>query len=82
MPWLNHAFADVTPAIFLILSFSQGLSSKALVLLVRTQIRRFRHFRQEPPPLLAGDKGTVYQRRLFWTPTIGGCRKCWGRIAY
>ena len=33
---VNHSFARVTPAIFVISSFSRGLSSKALVFLVRT----------------------------------------------
>ena len=38
---------------------------KALVLLVRLQIRHFRLFRQNPL-ILAGDKGTVYQKHRFW----------------
>ena len=52
------------------LSFSWGLSSKALVLLVLTQILHFRRFRQHPL-FLAGDKGTVYQTStFFWTPNF------------
>ena len=42
---VNHAFARGTPAIVVIFVVSRGLSSKALVLLVRTQIRHFRRFR-------------------------------------
>ena len=51
----NHALARGTPAIFVIFVVSQGSSSKALVLLVRMQIRHFRHFRQKPL-FLAGQK--------------------------
>ena len=36
MPLLNHAFARVTPAIFVIFVVSRALSSITLVLLVRT----------------------------------------------
>ena len=43
VPLVNHAFARGTPAIFVI------FSSKTLVLLVRTQIRHFRRFRQKTP---------------------------------
>ena len=46
---VNHALALGTPAIFVIFVVSRGSSSKALVLLVRTQIRHFRRFRQKPP---------------------------------
>ena len=46
---VNHALARGTPAIFVIFVVSRGSSSKALVLLVRMQIRHFRHFRQNPP---------------------------------
>ena len=46
---VNHAFARGTPAIFVIFVVSQGLSNKALVLLVRMQICHFRRFRQNPP---------------------------------
>ena len=38
---VNHASARGTPAIFVIFVISQGLSSKALVLLTRMQIRVF-----------------------------------------
>ena len=48
-------------------SFSQGLSSKVFVLLVRKQIRHFRRVRQNPL-FLARDKGTVYQRHRFGIP--------------
>ena len=46
---VNHALARGTPAIFVIFVVSRGSSSKALVLLVRMQIRHLRHFRQKPP---------------------------------
>ena len=51
--FVNHALARGTPAIFVIFVVSRGSSSKALVLLVRMQIRHFRHFR---PLFLAGQK--------------------------
>ena len=47
-----HAFARVTPVIFVV---SRVLSSKVPVLPVRTQIRHFRRFRQKSP-LLRGTK--------------------------
>ena len=53
---VNHALARGTPAIFVIFFVSRGSSSKALVLLVRMQIRHFRHFRQKPFFFLAGQK--------------------------
>ena len=46
-----------------------GLSSKALVLLVRTQICHFRRFRQNLL-FLAGDKSTVYQTYRLWDPEV------------
>ena len=52
---VNHALARGTPDIFVIFVVSWGSSSKALVLLVRMQIRHFRHFRQNPL-FLAGQK--------------------------
>ena len=72
---VNHALARGTPAIFVIFVVSRGSSSKALVLLVRMQIRHFRHFRQKPP-FFWRDKSTVYQKhrfrdpdqKRFWTP--------------
>ena len=70
MPLVNHAFARVTPAIVVV---SRRLCSKAIVLLVRTQIRHFRSFRQNPP-LLGGTKarfakGTVFFGDPdFWPP--------------
>ena len=48
MPSVNHAFARVTLAIFVIFVVSWGLSSKTLVLLVRTQIRHLRVFIKTP----------------------------------
>ena len=59
---VNHALARGTPAIFVV---SRGSSSKALVLLVRMQIRHFRHFRHFRPLFLAGQKHAVYQKRRF-----------------
>ena len=53
--------------IFVIFVVSRGLSSKALVLLVRTQIRHFRRFRQNPL-FFWRDKGTVYQKHRFLDP--------------
>ena len=52
---VNHALARGTPAIFVIFVVSRGSSSKALALLVRMQIRHFRHFRQNLL-FLAGQK--------------------------
>ena len=50
----NRAFGKPCPCPrdtrhFVIFVVSRGSSSKALVLLVRMQIRHFRHFRQTPP---------------------------------
>ena len=45
---VNHALARGTPAIFVIFVVSRGLSSKALVLLVRMQIRHFAIFVKKP----------------------------------
>ena len=59
VPWVNQAFARVTPAIFVIFVVSRGLSSKALVLLVRTQIR---HVFVKNHSFWR-DKGTAYQRQ-------------------
>ena len=65
---VNHAFARGTPAIFVIF-VSRGLSSKALVSLVRMQIRHIRRFRQKKPSFWL-DKSTVYQKhRSSWTPS-------------
>ena len=71
VPLVNHAFVRVTPAIFVIFVVSRGSSSKALALLVRTQIRHFRHFRQKPP-LSGGSKHTARftKSTVFGTPTI------------
>ena len=54
VPLVSHAFARGTPATFVIFVASRGLSSKALVLLVRTQIRHFRRFRQKTKNPLLG----------------------------
>ena len=45
VPLVNHAFARVTPAPFVIFVVFVGLSRKALVSLVRMQIRHFPRFR-------------------------------------
>ena len=58
---VNHALAR---GIFVIFVVSRGSSSKALVLLVRMQIRHFRHFRQKPP-FSGADRSTVYQKHPF-----------------
>ena len=69
---VNHALAHGTPAIFVIFIVSRASSSKALVLLVRTQIRHFRHFRQKPPFSGGTKVGPVVMQRgfgvtfLFW----------------
>ena len=67
---VNHALACGTPAIFVIFVVSRGSSSKALVLLVRMQIRHFRRFRQKPP-FFWRDKSTVYQKHRFRDPDKG-----------
>ena len=63
---VNHALARGTPAIFVV---SRGSSSKALVLLVRMQIRHFRHFRQKPP-FSGGTKARFTKNTVFGTPKI------------
>ena len=63
---VNHALAR--PAIFVIFVVSRGSSSKALVLLVRMQIRHFRHFRQKPP-FSGGTKARFTKSTVFGTPT-------------
>ena len=65
---VNHALARGTPAIFVIFVVSRGSSSKALVLLVRMQIRHFRHFRQNPP-FSGGTKARFTKSTVFGTPT-------------
>ena len=65
---VNHALACGTPAIFVIFVVSRGSSSKALVLLVRMQIRHFRHFRQKPP-FSGGTKARFTKSTVFGTPT-------------
>ena len=67
VPLVNHAFARGTPAIFVVFVVSRGLSSKALVLLARTQIRHFRRFRQNPPRF-GGTKARFTKSTVSWTP--------------
>ena len=65
----SHAFAWVTPAIFVIFG---GLRSEALVSVIdsgRMQIRRFRRFRRNKA-FLTGNKNTVYQKQGFCHPRI------------
>ena len=64
---VNHALARGTPAIFVIFVVSRGSSSKALALLVRMQIRHFRHFRQKPP-FSGGTKARFTKSTVFGTP--------------
>ena len=64
---VNHALARGTPAIFVIFVVSRGSSSKTLVLLVRMQIRHFRHFRQKPP-FSGGTKARFIKSTVFGTP--------------
>ena len=66
---VNHAPARGTPAIFVIFVVSRGSSSKALVLLVRMQIRHFRHLRQKPP-FSGGTKARFTKSTVFGTPMI------------
>ena len=63
---VNHAFARGTPAIFVIFVDSWGLSSKALVLVVKMQIRHFRRLRQNPP-LFGGTKARFTKSTVSWT---------------
>ena len=67
--FLNHAFAWVTPAIFVIFVVfgSTVWGAKPLSSLGRMQIRHFRRFRQNGP-FLAGDKNTVYQKHGLCHP--------------
>ena len=66
---VNHALARGTPVIFVIFVVSRGSSSKALVLLVRMQIRHFRHFRQNPP-FSGGTNERFTKSTVFGTPTL------------
>ena len=66
---VNHALARGTPAILVIFVVSRGSSSKALVLLVRMQIRHFRHFRQKPP-FSGGTKAWFTNNTIFGTPNL------------
>ena len=66
---VNHALARGTPAIFVIFVVARGSSSKALVLLVRMQIRHFRHFRQKPP-FSGGTKARFTKNTVFGTPSF------------
>ena len=68
---VNHALARGTPAVFVIFVVSRGSSSKALVLLVRIQIRHFRHFRQKPP-FSGGTKARFTKSTVFGTPSLRG----------
>ena len=63
---VNHALARGTPTIFVIFVVSRGSSSKALVLLVRMQIRHFHHFRQKPP-FSGGTKARFTKSTVFGT---------------
>ena len=67
---VNHALARGTPAIFVIFVVARASSSKALVLLVRMQIRHFRHFRQKPP-FSGGTKARFTKSTVFGTPILG-----------
>ena len=71
---VNHALARETPAIFVIFVVSRGSSSKALVLLVRMQIRHFRHFRQKPT-FSGGTKARFTKSTVFGTPIEGIARR-------
>ena len=73
-PLVNHAFARVTPAIFVIFVVTQGLSSKALVVLVRTQMRQLRRFRQKPP-LFGWTKARFTKGTVFGTPNMEMSRR-------
>ena len=64
---VNHALARGTPAIFVTFVVSRGSSSKALVSLVRMQIRHFRHFRQKTP-FSGGTKARFTKSTVFGTP--------------
>ena len=66
-PLVKHAFARVTPAIFVIFVDSRGLSSKAPVLMVRTQIHHFRRFHRKPP-LFGGGQRHGLPKAPFWDP--------------
>ena len=68
----NGAFGKPCPCprdtrhLFVILVVSRGSSSKALVLVVRMQIRHFRHFRQNPP-FSGGTKARFTKSTVFGT---------------
>ena len=64
---VNHALARGTPAIFVIFVVSRGSSSKTLVLLVRMQIRHFRHFRQKSS-FSGGTRARFTKSTVFGTP--------------
>ena len=83
VPLVNHAFARVTPTIFVIIVVSRGLSSKALVLLVRTQIRIFAPFSSQTSLFLAGQRHGL-PKALFSGPqqdsfTLNSLKKIYQR---
>ena len=66
-----------TPAIFVIFVVSRGLSSKTLVLLVRTQIRHFRRFSSKSPSF-GGTKARFTKSTVSWTPrSLSTCSNFW-----
>ena len=67
---VNHALARGPPAFFIIFVIARGSSNKALVLLVRMQIRHFRHFRQKPP-FSGGTKARFTKSTVVGTPKSG-----------
>ena len=63
---VNHAFARVTLAIFVIFVVLTGCEQETLVLLLRAQIRHFCRFRQNTS-FWQGTKAQFTKGTVFWT---------------
>ena len=61
VPLVNHAFACVTPAIFVVFVDFTGSAQQSLVLLVRTRICHFRRIRQNALLKARFTKGTLFE---------------------
>ena len=67
MPLVNHAFARMTPAIFVIFVVLTGSEQESPCFTGQNANSSFSAFLSKPL-FLAGDKGTVYQRHRFLDP--------------
>ena len=74
---LNHAFAHVTPAIFVIFVIFTGSEQQSPSLLLRTRIRHFRRFGQKPPLSWQGTKARFNKSTAFATLRQGAGGQRW-----